>query len=170
MPAAQLACSVAPGSLALPLTVELAACTPRGSSIQIWWLLIVRGLTPQPWCRCRRNRTIYCLGACGHRIRPVRSLEKGGVKFLVEKMEEEEGSCSCAATKMATSRAASKRANEEEGRERYASRPLASAHPRACTRAYAACTSVAWMGSEAQLGRFSWAWLRRAFCTCGSRP
>uniref|UniRef100_A0A0D9Y7E5 Uncharacterized protein n=1 Tax=Oryza glumipatula TaxID=40148 RepID=A0A0D9Y7E5_9ORYZ len=71
---------------------------------------------------------IYRLGACGHRIRPVRSLEKGGVKFLVEKMEEE-GSCSCAATKMATSPATSKRANEEEGGEGSAT-PLALLHPR----------------------------------------
>uniref|UniRef100_A0A0D3EMZ0 Uncharacterized protein n=1 Tax=Oryza barthii TaxID=65489 RepID=A0A0D3EMZ0_9ORYZ len=43
--------------------------------------------------------------------------------------EEEEGSCSCAATKMATSRAVSKRANEEEGGEGSAT-PLVLLHPR----------------------------------------
>jgi|UniRef100_A0A0E0MWW1 hypothetical protein len=31
---------------------------------------------------------IYRLGACGHRIRAVQSLEKGGVEFLVEKVVE----------------------------------------------------------------------------------
>ncbi|BAD73253.1 hypothetical protein [Oryza sativa Japonica Group] len=105
--------------------MELAVRTSRGHSIQIWWPLVVRGLTPNHGVAAAPDLPLRSLWAPDPRG-PVAGERRGGVsggeggggydkkRRKASPRQVSGGEDGCAATKMAMSRVEAKRANEEE--------------------------------------------------------